>query len=108
MELEPQKILGVIGRTAEMGSSARPLFVPASFKVSAQCNRVPVIDGHMECVSVKFERGEGVTVEQVEEALREWKSEAQTLNLPSAPKNVRGQAGRHAAARSQQTRAERF
>ena len=77
MEMEPQKILGDL-------NADKNGFVAADFKVSAHCNRVNTIDGHMECVSVKFKK-EGVTVQQVIEAMREYKSEAQKLNLPSAP-----------------------
>src|SRR5437588_9240364 len=43
MEAEPQKLLGKWdGRR----------FVEAGLGISAQCNRVPVRDGHLECVSL--------------------------------------------------------
>ncbi|MGE5175599.1 MAG: aspartate-semialdehyde dehydrogenase [Hyphomicrobiales bacterium] len=45
MERETQKILG---RIAAKG------IVPAAFDVSAHCHRVPVVDGHLEAVSVKL------------------------------------------------------
>ena len=80
LESEPLKILGSL-------SPSQDQFIPAQFRISAQCNRVPTIDGHMECVSVKL-RKEGVTVEQVVEALESFTSEAQTLKLPSAPPKV--------------------
>lgn len=95
MEIEPQKILGSISATATAtatgdgdgggrgGPDALAHFVPADFVVSAQCNRVPVIDGHTECVSVKLRKA--TTVAQVEECMRQWQSEAQTLHLHSAP-----------------------
>ena len=47
MQQETQKILGDFA-----GDSLRPL----AAKVSAHCNRVPVVDGHMVAVSVEFER----------------------------------------------------
>jgi aspartate-semialdehyde dehydrogenase len=47
MEQEPLKMLG----TLENGQ-----IVDAPCAISAQCNRVPVRDGHLECVSVAFER----------------------------------------------------
>src|SRR5258708_23403170 len=47
MESETQKILGDFA-----GESITPL----AAKVSAQCNRVPVVDGHMVAVSVELER----------------------------------------------------
>lgn len=89
LEQEPAKILGTIGRRDEAArdqssSSSEVEFLPAEFRVSAQCNRVHVIDGHQECVSIKLKQ-RGVTVHQVEECLRNWQSEAQSLKLPSAP-----------------------
>ncbi len=47
MESETLKILGSLKNGA---------FVFADMKVSASCNRVHVKDGHMECVSVAFEK----------------------------------------------------
>ena len=51
MEPETQKILGdfVDGE-----------FRPLAAKVSAHCNRVPVVDGHLCCVSVELEEKPGV------------------------------------------------
>ena len=79
LELEPLKILG--GLTAD-----HTAFQPATFAISAHCNRVPTVDGHVECVSVKL--GKPATTEEVVEALTNYRSEAQTLKLPSAPKQV--------------------
>ena len=42
---EPLKLLGTLD-----GDEVRP----AQMTISAQCNRVPVLDGHTECVSVKL------------------------------------------------------
>ncbi len=47
MQQETQKILGDF-----TGDAIRPL----DAKVSAHCNRVPVVDGHMVAVSVELER----------------------------------------------------
>jgi aspartate-semialdehyde dehydrogenase len=47
MEAEPQKLLG-------KWDGAR--FVDAGLGISAHCNRVPVVDGHLECVSVGSRR----------------------------------------------------
>ncbi|MCB1113206.1 MAG: aspartate-semialdehyde dehydrogenase [Chlamydiia bacterium] len=52
---------------------------PASITLSAQCNRVPVFDGHTECVSVEFRIKP--TLAQLKEAFHELKP----LNLPTAP-----------------------
>jgi len=43
MEAEPQKLLG-------KWDGSR--FVDAGLGLSAHCNRVPVVDGHLECVSI--------------------------------------------------------
>src|ERR1051325_5356173 len=45
MEAEARKLLGKLAKTQ---------IKPADFVVSAQCNRVPVEDGHTESVSIKF------------------------------------------------------
>ncbi len=57
---------------------------PAPVTVSAQVNRVPVIDGHTECVSVRLGRPAGV--EEVSAALSSFTALPQQLELPSAPR----------------------
>ncbi len=52
LEHEPRKLLG----TLHTEPSSATYIVDAPFVISAQCNRVPVRDGHTECVSVAFER----------------------------------------------------
>jgi aspartate-semialdehyde dehydrogenase len=78
-ELEPLRILGQLrdGR----------IIPEDSFKISAHCNRVPVIDGHMACVSVKF-KGRKPSVEQVIKIWKTFAPEPQRLKLPSAPENA--------------------
>lgn len=66
VETEPVKILGV------------PL------KISAHCNRVAVIDGHTQCVSVKLKRQ--ATREEMIDTWRCYRSIPQVLDLPMAPK----------------------
>jgi aspartate-semialdehyde dehydrogenase len=74
VETEGQKILGtVVDGTVE----------PADFVVSAQCNRVPVVDGHTVCLSIKFKQS--VSVEGVKDTMRNWRSMPQESELPSAP-----------------------
>lgn len=75
MEMEPQKMLGSI---------VDGKFQPADFAVSAHCNRVNVVDGHTECVSIKL-RKPNVTPEEVVKVLKEYRTVAQDLKLPSAP-----------------------
>lgn len=74
LESETHKILG---------SFADGLVHPAAFPVSAQANRVPVVDGHTEAVSVKLSRHVGV--DDVREALHAFSGEPQKRGLPSAP-----------------------
>ena len=76
MQSETQKILGDL-----VGEEFRAL--PA--KVSAQCNRVPVVDGHLCCVSVELREKPGVAA--IREAFESFTSLPQQKNLPSAPKN---------------------
>lgn len=51
----------------------------ANFPISAQCNRVPVVHGHLACVSVSFKRK--LTREEILEC---WKTPS-SLQLPLAP-----------------------
>ncbi len=74
VECEPQKMLGVLSNDQVL---------PASFTTSAHCNRVPVIEGHMICVSVALERSPGI--DELIAALRDFRALPQELNLPSAP-----------------------
>jgi aspartate-semialdehyde dehydrogenase len=55
------------------------------FKISAQCNRVPVSDGHLECVSVTLKTK--AKPSDLIEAWRKYTSDAQTMQLPTAPKH---------------------
>ncbi len=58
--------------------------VPAASPViTTQCLRVPVTDGHMAAVFVKFENKP--TKEQILADWKEFKGKPQTLGLPSAP-----------------------
>jgi aspartate-semialdehyde dehydrogenase len=76
MQQETQKILGDF-----TGDSIRSL--PA--KVSAQCNRVPVVDGHMVAASFALERKPQIA--EVIQALAGFTSVPQQRKLPSAPEH---------------------
>ncbi len=65
VETEPLKILG------------------SDLRISAQCTRVSVADGHLACVSVKLKKK--ATEEEIINAWRGFKGEPQRLQLPSAP-----------------------
>jgi len=81
LQIEPQKILGKL--RADSPADGKSEFVDAKFIVSAQCNRVPVIDGHTECVSLEFDKA--VTVDEVKKALNSYVASYQHYKLPSAP-----------------------
>lgn len=76
MEKEPLKILGEMNATGQVEY--------ADIKISAQCNRVAVNDGHLECVQVNLKKK--ASTEEVINAWINFKAEPQKLNLPSAPK----------------------
>jgi len=73
MESEPQKLLG-------KWNGER--FVDAGLGISAHCNRVPVIDGHLECVSVSLKKI--ASLAEVSEALRNFEVSSELAGLPSA------------------------
>lgn len=79
LETEAQKILGAINADATAFENQSTL------RVSAACNRVPVLDGHTACVSLRFAQRPPPSAEQVKQAMREYVSEAQKLGCPSAP-----------------------
>lgn len=78
LEIETLKMLG----RWEEGQG----FVYAPLKVSAQCNRVPVREGHLECVSVELERE--ASPEEVIATWQQYVPESQRLNLPAAPEHA--------------------
>ena len=62
------------------------VIVPAtSPKITCQCVRVPVLNGHTAAVFVKFNKKP--TVEQLIDRVRSFKGIPQDSNLPSAPKH---------------------
>jgi len=75
-EIEPQKIMGNIVDGKFVNDE--------SIKISAHCNRVPVIDGHTACVSVKF-ADKVPSEDEVKKIWYEFKGVPQELNLPFAP-----------------------
>ena len=75
-ELEPQKIFGKV----EGGK----IVYDKSMAISAHCNRVPVIDGHIACVSLKF-KGKKPSREEIINIWRNFSAEPQKLKLPFAP-----------------------
>lgn len=74
VETEPQKMLGTL-RNGEV--------IAAHFPISAQCNRVAVLEGHTVCISVELERK--APLDEVVEAMQQFRGVPQALQLPSAP-----------------------
>ena len=75
-EVEPKKIFGKV----ENGK-----IVPDDkIKISAHCNRVPVIDGHTACCSIQF-AGKKPGMDEIISIWRNFSSSPQELKLPSAP-----------------------
>ncbi len=74
VETEPLKILGTL-REKEI--------VPYPMRLSAQCTRVSVADGHLACISVKFKKK--ASASEILTAWSEFQGEPQQLKLPTAP-----------------------
>jgi len=86
IESEPRKILGRWDGNQ---------FVNANFKISAQVNRVPVIDGHLMTIAIALcDREElrksspiETIIDGIELSIESFIGEPQRLGLPSAPRN---------------------
>ena len=79
LENEAQKILG------ECNQSLTAFTEQKDLKISAACNRVPVLDGHTACVSLRFEHRPPPSEEEVRQAMRDYEADVQRLGCPSAP-----------------------
>jgi aspartate-semialdehyde dehydrogenase len=75
IESEPKKILG-------RWENSR--FVPLEMDISAQVNRVPVIDGHLMTMSIELR--DRATIAEIRHAIESFRGEPQEMDLPSAPK----------------------
>jgi aspartate-semialdehyde dehydrogenase len=75
IESEPRKILGRY-------ENGRHVF--AEFRISAQTNRVPTIDGHLMTISLKLHKR--VPLTEIVRAIDSFTGEPQRLALPSAPR----------------------
>lgn len=74
-EKEPLRVFGEV-RDGKVVPATSPV-------ITSQCLRVPVTDGHMAAVFVKFENKP--TKEQILEDWKNYSGKPQALNLPSAP-----------------------
>lgn len=77
MAAETLKILG--------GMSGEGQVTPLGAVVSAHCNRVPVLDGHLVCASVEL--GARPSPEDVRDAMASFRGRPQELSLPTAPRH---------------------
>ena len=75
-ELEPLKIFGEL--------KDGKIKLAENLKISAQCFRVPVSDGHMAAVQVSFKKKP--SIEEIKLHWKNFKTKPQALKLPSAPK----------------------
>ncbi|MHB8626176.1 MAG: aspartate-semialdehyde dehydrogenase [Aggregatilineales bacterium] len=75
VESEPRKMLGTLtGDRIEWLDTT----------ISAACNRVPVIDGHIVCISVKFEAGRAPSLDDIRAAWTDYPGHEAARGLPSA------------------------
>jgi len=74
IETEPLKILGKLDNNS---------IIYKDFRISAQCNRVSVIDGHLESVQIKFKKK--ASIDTIVRVWQEFRGEPQSMNLPTAP-----------------------
>jgi aspartate-semialdehyde dehydrogenase len=75
-EKEPLKIFGSI-LNGVLVNAALP-------KISAHCNRVPIVDGHTACISLGF-GSKKPTLHEIREIWASFKGVPQELNFPMAP-----------------------
>ncbi len=75
-EKEPLRVFGIV-ENGEIACAQEP-------KITCQCIRVPVLNGHTAAVFVKFRKKP--TKEQLIEKLESYSGAPQELQLPSAPK----------------------
>ena len=77
-EQEPLKLWGTV-ENGVIKNATSPAF-------TAQCIRVPVSDGHMGAVFMRFKDGVKPSKEEIIKVWENYSGRAQQLNLPSAPK----------------------
>ena len=75
MAVETRKLLGTLGKDG---------VADADVTVSAQCHRVPVVNGHLEAVSLRL--AGAPSADDVRAVLREWRGPLAGRDLPSAPR----------------------
>ena len=74
VEIEPLKILGDLKKNQILFND---------FKISAQCNRVNVTDGHTQCVQVNLKKK--ASIDDILQSWKNFESIPQKMKLPLAP-----------------------
>jgi len=74
-----RETLKILGRVEQGGTRVRP----AEFPVSAQCHRVPVVDGHMAAIRVQL--GRKAEPGELRDAFTSFRGVPQELGLHTAP-----------------------
>lgn len=77
IESEPRKILGTWDGDR---------FIDASFRISAQTNRVPTIDGHLMAIALSLHDRANLDLDEIAAEIEAFEGEPQRLGLPSAPR----------------------
>ena len=80
---EEEKIVKETGKI--LGEVKNGRIVKKNIEIIANCCRVPVNVGHLESITIEFEKE--IDLQDFEESLKNFKSEPQRLKLPSAPEN---------------------
>ncbi|KAI9708766.1 MAG: hypothetical protein M1820_003721 [Bogoriella megaspora] len=83
-ESETRKILGGLNTLNSTWSSV----AEEDMQISVACNRVPVLEGHLACVSLKFAMSPPPSVEEIKNAWKMYDSEAMVMECHSAPKRA--------------------
>ncbi|KAL9607626.1 MAG: hypothetical protein Q9167_007473 [Letrouitia subvulpina] len=81
IKAEARKILGTL-KTDLTG------FIDQKIRLSVCCNRVPVLDGHTACISLRFARRPPPTLNEVRKTMKEYTSAIQLMGCPSAPQQM--------------------
>lgn len=72
------------GEEEKMEQETLKILSDKKIAITAHCNRVPVRDGHLECVTIEFIKKPSIS--EVIKVLENFKGLPQELSLPSAPK----------------------
>lgn len=83
-EIADNVIPYIPGEEEKIEAETRKVLDDDALIVSAHCNRVPVLDGHLQCVSVSLRRK--ASEAEIRDAWERFEAEPQRLELPTAPK----------------------